>query len=57
MGQALEEGEEGENYMPVSDEQLERDRRRAHENLWADDDAEYYNSGKHGVCTLPTGLC
>ncbi|ORX40554.1 hypothetical protein BD324DRAFT_611212 [Kockovaella imperatae] len=44
VGQALEEGEVGDNYVPVSDAERERAERRPHEGLWDDrGDTEYYN--------------
>jgi hypothetical protein len=47
IGQALEEGEEGEDYVPVSEQEEERRKRAQREGLWNDDeDADYYNEGK-----------
>ena len=47
IGQALEEGEEGDNYVPVSEQEEERRRRMEHEGLWNDDeDTGYYNEGE-----------
>lgn len=47
IGQALEEGEEGDNYMPINEQEAERERRRAREGLWNDtEDTEYYNEGE-----------
>ena len=45
VGQALEEGEEGDDYMPVSEREQQREARRAREGLWEDNDQEYYNEG------------
>jgi hypothetical protein len=39
---ALEEGEEGPNYVPVPEEDLER---RRNEGLWTNDEEEFYNQG------------
>lgn len=47
MGQALEEGEEGDNYAPVSNAERERLERARHEGLWGDNDEEYYNDGEY----------
>ena len=51
VGQALEAGEVGDDYVPVSDAEREREARRAREGLWDDQDAEYYNNGgsTHGL--------
>lgn len=46
MGQALEEGEEGDNYVPTSQAERERLERSRHEGLWGDHDEEYYNDGE-----------
>ncbi|KAK1921995.1 hypothetical protein DB88DRAFT_496814 [Papiliotrema laurentii] len=44
VGQSLEEGEEGENYVPVSEAEREREMRREREGLWREnEDTEYYN--------------
>jgi hypothetical protein len=57
VGQALEEGEEGDNYVPVSEQEQERERRREHEGLWNDnDDTEYYNEGELSILVVPR-LC
>ena len=46
IGQDLEEGEVGDNYVPVSEQEREAERRRQREGLWDDSaDAEYYNEG------------
>ena len=45
MGQALEDGEEGTDYVPVSDAERERQARATREGLWEEGDAEYYNEG------------
>lgn len=47
IGQELEEGEVGDNYVPVSEQEQELERRRQREGLWDDTaDTEYYNEGK-----------
>ena len=47
VGQSLEEGEEGENYVPVSEAEREREMRREREGLWREnEDTEYYNEGR-----------
>lgn len=44
VGQALEDGEEGDNYVPQSEREIEAANRRREEGLWDDRaDAEYYN--------------
>lgn len=47
IGQALEEGEEGDNYIPTSEAERERLERRRHEGLWGDHDEEFYNDGAY----------
>lgn len=44
VGQSLEEGEEGEDYNPVSEDPEAVERRR-NEGLWNNDDEEYYDEG------------
>lgn len=46
----LEEGEEGDNYVPAREEDLER---RRNEGLWTNDEEEYYNQGKLLVSLRP----
>lgn len=47
VGQALEDGEEGDNYVPQSEREIEAANRRREEGLWDDRaDAEYYNEGE-----------
>ena len=54
VGQALEDGEEGANYVPVSVQEQEAERRRATEGLWDINDEEYYNDGGWGLlCSNP----
>jgi hypothetical protein len=43
VGQALEEGEEGDNYVP--EVAVDRERLR-NEGLWTGNDEEYYNEGE-----------
>jgi hypothetical protein len=45
VGQALEEGEEGDNYAPQSEAERIRLERRQREGLWDDGDAGYYAEG------------
>lgn len=45
IGQSLEEGEEGDNYVPQSEAERQRLERRRNEGLWGDHDEEYYNDG------------
>jgi hypothetical protein len=45
VGQALEDGEMGEDYAPVSERDLEAEQRRRNEGLWGNDEEEYYNPG------------
>jgi hypothetical protein len=44
VGQSLEEGEEGEDYNPVTEDPEAVERRR-NEGLWNNDDEEYYDEG------------
>lgn len=53
LGQELEEGEEGDNYVPTSQAERERLERSRNEGLWGDHDEEYYNDGE---CSTQTGL-
>ncbi len=46
VGAALEEGEEGENYVPVSEITEEEIGRRKKAGLWKREDEEYYNQGR-----------
>jgi len=43
VGQALEEGEEGDNYVPIDPAEREAEERRRTEGLWTRGDEEYYN--------------
>ena len=45
MGQALEDGEDGDNYVPVNDADVVAEHRRRNEGLWTGDDEEFYNEG------------
>jgi hypothetical protein len=57
VGQSLEEGEEGENYVPVSEAERERERRRERGGLWNEnEDAEYCSEGWLGN-PYQTGYC
>jgi len=56
IGQDLEEGESGDNYVPISEQEREAERRRQREGLWDDnEDTEYYNEGESGVLPLKMG--
>ncbi|ORY33362.1 hypothetical protein BCR39DRAFT_519447 [Naematelia encephala] len=44
--QPLEEGEEGENYVPVSEEDRQAQEHRRREGLWDNNDEEYYNEDR-----------
>ena len=52
VGQDLEEGEEGDNYAPISEAERIRAERRQREGLWADEDADEYNPGVYFLCCL-----
>lgn len=58
IGQALEEGEEGDNYAPQSEAERIRLERRQREGLWQDgDDAQYYNEGESEHCKRYVPIC
>lgn len=46
LGQSLEEGEEGADYMPVSEAEREAAEHRRNEGLWTGEDETYYNEGE-----------
>lgn len=47
VGQALEDGEEGNDYIPVNEEQERvRAERGRNEGLWTGQDEEFYNEGE-----------
>jgi hypothetical protein len=57
IGQALEDGEEGDNYVPESEAERIRLERRQREGLWGDDDAQYYNEGMSMFMTKRVTTC
>ena len=58
VGQALEEGEEGTNYVPEDPREAERRERMRNEGLWTREDEEWYAEGELSLLwMLFTLLC
>lgn len=55
VGAELEDGEVGDNYVPVDPREEERIARLRNEGLWDEGDAGYYNEGEFG-CQLMFGV-
>ncbi|KAK1920592.1 hypothetical protein DB88DRAFT_520587 [Papiliotrema laurentii] len=55
VGQSLEEGEEGENYVPVSEAERERERRRERGGLWNENEMQS-TAARHETGTTPANF-